>query len=128
MQDKKGIFIAWSFFCGQLLAAVSFGLLATVSLLPYEGRGVFGLGSLEPYLYAVFMGAAGCYVIHLYRQWKTTMPIRQIYLLFAFTAFYHTANVLMVFSTLYNSFWVNSSILCLMAIVMVRHYFLSKPI
>jgi len=128
MEGKKGIFIAWSFFCGQLLAAVSFGLLATVTLPPYESQGVFGLGSLEPYLYSVFMGAAGCYVVHLYRQWKTIMPIRHIYLLFAFTAFYHTANVLLLFGTLYSSFWVNFLILCLMTTVMVRQYFFSKAI
>ncbi len=126
MQDKKGIFVVWVFFLVVVLMTMFSALLLSKAPSTGEGKGIFGLGSLEPYLFALLVAACGGLAIHLYRRWKTKSIIRYVYLLFAVIAFYHAVNFLVVFSAT-TSFWGNSLVLSIMAVTMVRHYFFSKP-
>lgn len=127
MEDKKGIFIVWSYFLAVLAIAI-FSALYVGNMLP-SAEGQEGLIStpLERYLLAVIIAACGGWAIDFYRKWRTRLALRYICLLFAFIAFYHAAGFLVAFSSPIISLWVNFLVALLMTAIMVRHYFFSKP-
>ena len=124
MENKKEVFTAWLFFCGQLIVTV-FSLLLVNKVLPDTHNHV-GLASKvwQLWILAVII-AGGTYLIHLYRRWKTRAPIRYIYLSCAFTAFYYAANILFSFSPPNITFLVNFLISFFIATILLWYYIFS---
>lgn len=127
MEQTKAIVVVWSYFLAVLAIAI-FSVLFVSNVLPTSESGE-GLIStpLERYLLAVIIAACGGWAVDFYRKWRTGSALRYICLLFAFIAFYHAASFVVVFSPPVISTWINVLVLCLMAAIMVQHYFFSKP-